>query len=60
MSLGVDSSDRSVAMAQHRHQRHDPRASCDEEQWTAKRNVPDEISADRTPQLELISGVELF
>ena len=46
-------------MAQHRHQRHDPRAAADEQQRPARRRVPDEVAADRAAQLELIAGAEL-
>ena len=47
------------AMAQHRHQRHDPRAAADQQQRAARRRVPDEVAADRAAQLELVAGPEL-
>ena len=47
------------AMAQHRHQRHDPRAAPDEQQRAARGRLPDEVAADRAAQLELVAGPQL-
>src|SRR4051794_9310085 len=43
-------------MAQYRPQRHDAGAAAYEKEWAAERLPPDEVAADRTPQLELVSG----
>ena len=47
-------------MAQHRHQRHDPRAAADEEQRLRRGvGVPDEVAADRPAHLEPVSRNDL-
>ena len=42
-------------MAEHRHQRHDARATADQEQRATEAHIPDEISADRSADLELVT-----
>ena len=48
-----------VAMAQHRHQGYDARAATDEEERSTRRNIPNEVAADRAAKLELVSRDEL-
>src|SRR4051794_508428 len=45
-------------MAQYRPQRNDAGAAAYEKEWAAERLPPDEVAADRAPQLELVSGPE--
>ena len=44
------------AVAQHRHQRDEPRAAGDQQQRPAVRDAPGEVPADRAAQLELVAG----
>src|SRR3954464_6839910 len=46
-------------MAEHRHQRHDPRPARDEQERTAERCLPYEVAADRAAQLESIARPQL-
>src|SRR3954449_5766295 len=46
-------------VAQHRHQRHEPRSARYQQQRAAIRGAPDEITADRTAQLELVARPQL-
>jgi hypothetical protein len=48
-----------VARADHRHQRHDPRAAGDEQQRPALRRLPDEVAADGTTQFDLVARPKL-
>src|SRR5712671_2440728 len=49
----VGGSERDVTMAEHRHQRHDPRTAGDEKERSAGSNIPNEVSADWAAKLEL-------
>ena len=55
----VGGSERCISMAKHRHQRHDAGSASNEEKWATDRNVPNEVSADRTTQLERIASAQL-
>ena len=48
-----------AVMTEHRAQRHDARASADEEQRAAERLLPHEVAADGTAKLELVAGTQL-
>ena len=47
-------------VAQHRHQRHHPRATADEQQRASVLHPPGEVAADRTAQLDLVARAELL
>src|SRR3954470_21087892 len=46
-------------MPNHGHQRHYPRAAANEQQWTADSDIPDEVSTNRSAQLQLVARVQL-
>src|SRR5438034_8331081 len=51
--------ERSVTMAQHRHQGHDPRTPGNKQERSPRLNAPNEVSADRSAQLELVTRMQL-
>ncbi len=51
----VDGRAGSAAVADHRHERHDPRAAGDQEQRAAERRLPHEVPADGTADLQSIA-----
>jgi hypothetical protein len=59
-SLDIHLPERGPPMAQHRHERHDAGTTPDEEEWSADRDVPDEVPADRPPQLEPVPHTQLL
>ena len=54
---GVDLARVARAMAQHRHQRHEPRPAADEQQRAAVGDRPRERAADRPAHLELVADL---
>ena len=48
-----------LVVPQHRAERDDARATCDEKKRAAERRLPDEVPTDRPAQLELVARAEL-
>ena len=47
------------AVPDHGHQRHNSRSPADEEEWPAHGRLPDEVPADGTPQLQVVTNLDL-